>query len=120
VTHEDAIQRVLKLQALTEARGATSHEAKVAAAKADRLIRRFGLDRREVHRARPSERPRSVFVPDWPPKWSFDPSTGVASPNVKVHEHHNRRNWRIEIFEVGANDRWAAFAGRAERGSLHR
>jgi hypothetical protein len=43
VTREQAIERVRKLQAVTVQRGATEHEAAVAAERAARLAARFGL-----------------------------------------------------------------------------
>jgi hypothetical protein len=122
VTKDEALARVLKLREMTEARGASANEARVAAAKAERLINRFRLDRRDTHRPRPSERrqDRRVFVPDWPPKWSFDVRTGEASPNVKVHRHNSVRDWKIEIDpSFGADERWAMLSGKGKRGSLH-
>jgi hypothetical protein len=43
VTREQAIERVRKLQAVTVQRGATEHEAAVAAERAASLAARFGL-----------------------------------------------------------------------------
>jgi hypothetical protein len=43
VTREQAIERVRKLRAVTVQRGATEAEAAVAAARAARLVARFGL-----------------------------------------------------------------------------
>jgi hypothetical protein len=45
VTREQAIERVRKLHAVTVQRGATEHEAAVAAERATRLAARFGLSR---------------------------------------------------------------------------
>jgi hypothetical protein len=119
MTKAEAHARVLKLREMTEARGASANEARVASAKADRLVRKFGLDMRAPRQAKPSSR-RPSFVSDvfgvsWPTDWAFDVQTGEHIPNVKVHEYRNPANWRIEIdVDADADARW-----EAKRGSLH-
>lgn len=53
MTREQAIDRVRKLRALTEARGATPAEAAAASEAAARLIARFELTDSELHVPRP-------------------------------------------------------------------
>lgn len=114
-------QRLLeKLEAVTEARGATAGEARSAAAKARGLRQRFDLHaapksesrrrRSGSQRGAPFSRVRvvddfgSVWQPggpisgfDPPQEWDFNVQTGEASSNVKVKHHNGPGDWSIEI-----------------------
>lgn len=93
-----AVRLVCKLRALTEDRGATPAEARLAAEKAARLEVRFGL---KAHESRVRAAPKRERVWTAPssgfPVWSFDIRTGRASENVKVHRYNSARDWKIEI-----------------------
>lgn len=108
INRADALARVHKLLALADpARGGTPNERAVAKTKAGRLVAKFRFEGHEL-RARPSERRQRWAAPTRGPAeaWSFNPATGEASGNVKVHAYRDRSNWRIEIDPD---------AGRAER-----
>jgi len=95
----DAIRLIPKLRALADPkRGGTPSERAVAAAKAERLARRFGIQEHETYR-RPAPRSRGFRAPAQGPAqgWAFDPNTGEASENVKVHRYDSRSSWKIEI-----------------------
>ena len=118
-----AARKIAALRAVTTARGATQGEADTAARLADRLVKAFGLASapnvggvrgppRAPHTPTPSpadiaamreafrrmsesqvtaEEAMRRLADDW-----FDPSTGEAGPNVKVHEYRDHANWRVE------------------------
>jgi hypothetical protein len=93
-----AIRLVGKLEALADPkRGGTEAECAVARAKADALIKRFNLNRRETA-CPPPPRPRRFTASRRGGAWEFDIRTGAASSNVKVHRHNSVRDWKIEIF----------------------
>ena len=96
----DAVRLVGKLREVRVDRGATAAEAASAAAKAERLVRRFDLNRRESHPP-PPRAPRRQRVyhapPQGPADWEFNAKTGEHSENVKVHRWNGLGDWHIEI-----------------------
>ena len=93
-----AIRLVRKLRAVTEDRGATGPEAQLAAEKASRLEKRFGLGPMDF--AAPKVKPREWRASPMGgvvPFFDFDIATGKAGPGVKVHHYTNRSNWKVEI-----------------------
>lgn len=106
--HATATRLVRQLRQVTVEHGATVPEAAVAAAKADLLTKKYGLEARTRTPPPPRRRARPMPAKDFADwvggsahaqtgAWSFDYKTGRASANVKVHSYTDRRNWRIEI-----------------------
>lgn len=94
----DALARVHKLLALADpTRGGTPNERDVAKTKAGRLVALWRFTSAELRAGRPTTRRRRWMAPTRGSAWSFDPTTGEASANVKVYAYRDRANWRIEI-----------------------
>lgn len=93
-----ALRLARKLTALADpTRGGTPAERALADAKAKRLIERHGLRGHELRERTRERRPFTAPSSGPAERWSFDPTTGQASANVKVHSYRDRTNWRIEI-----------------------
>lgn len=81
MTREEAVKKVQKLFALASDRGATEHEAANAAAHAQRLMLRFGIEQREVENrveAGPDVETVAEFKTNRKPVWKATLFSNVA------------------------------------------
>ena len=92
---EKIVERIKKLMAVAEDRGATEHEAAAAALAAQRLIAQYDVEQWEIHTA--TEEPiEEVYANDAPRRWRWH-LAHVIAPAFRCRYHEtNKKVWRKE------------------------
>lgn len=86
---EKIIERIKKLMAVAEDRGATEHEAAAAALAAQRLIAQYDVEQWEIHTAK-EEPIGEVYANDAPRRWRWS-LAHVIAPAFRCKYHETRK-----------------------------